>query len=236
MKKYLLGVIAVVLCIACVAAVIFLADSFKEMTMEDYVALIGTERNELLDKLGLDEEDVTAVDYTRYLLPDRVRHNGREYRVYCNAGESVHNTAVSFTFVSEPDLNEQTSIEAFAQEYLALQAQYIQQFGPSRRDNVYADVQQIVDAYENRRKTNDGSAWSIDTPWQVYNDIPYDGVRDFLEELVTWEEVIAEGERFGRDMQGLLRVTLQGSYAEGVIVFQINYSVTALPRSSANTN
>lgn len=226
------------ICLVCVIAIIvtavfFLTDPLKEMTMEDYVALIGTERSELLSSLGLDEEEVEYSETTRlHLLPDRVRHNGREYRVYCSAGEYVHNTAISFKFVSEPDLNEQTSIEAFAQEYLALQAQYIQQFGPSRRDNVYTDVQQIVDAYENRRKTDDGSAWSIDTPWEVYEDIPFANVRDFLKELITWEEALLEAKWYGRDIQGLLRVNLQGNYADGVVVFQINYSAATMPVQS----
>ena len=94
------------ICLVCViaiigAAVFFLTDPLKEMTMEDYVALIGTKRSELLEKLRVDEEDVTYLETSRrYLLPDTVQHNGREYRVYCNAGEDVHNTAVSFTFVS----------------------------------------------------------------------------------------------------------------------------------------
>jgi hypothetical protein len=223
------------ICLVCViaiigAAVFFLTDPLKEMTMEDYAAFIGTERSELLGKIRVDEEDVTYLETSRrYLLPDTVQHNGREYRVYCNAGEDVHNTAVSFTFVSEPVLNEQTSIEAFAQEYLALQAQYIEQFGPSRRDNVYTDVQQIVDAYENRRKTDDGSAWSITTPWEVYEGIPFANVRDFLKEFVTWEEIVLQGKWYGRDMQGLLRINLKGNYADGVVVFQITYSTGALP-------
>ena len=223
------------ICLVCViaiigAAVFFLTDPLKEMTMEDYAAFIGTERNELLSKLGVDEEDVTYLETSRrYLLPDTVQHNGREYRVYCNAGEDVHNTAVSFTFVSEPVLNEQASIEAFAQEYLALQAQFTEQFGKSRRDNVYTDVQQIVDAYENRRKTDDGSAWSITTPWEVYEGIPFANVRDFLKEFVTWEEIVLQGKWYGRDMQGLLRINLKGNYADGVVVFQITYSAGALP-------
>lgn len=223
------------ICLICVvaiiaAAVFFLTDPVKEMTMEDYVALIGTERNELFAKLGFDEEEVIYSETTwKYLLPDTVQYNGRAYRVYCDAGEGVHNTAVSFTFISEPDPNEQTSIEAFAQEYLAIQAQYIEQFGAPRPDNIYTDAQQIVDAYENRRITDDGSAWSVATPWEVYENIPFVGVRDFLKEFVTWDEIIAQGKWYGRDMQGLLRVNLQGNYADGVVVFQITYSAGALP-------
>ena len=223
------------ICLVCVvailgAAVFFLTDPVKEMSMEDYVALIGTERNELFAKLGFDEEEVIYSEISwKYLLPDTVQYAGREYRVYCDAGEAVHNKAVSFTFVSEPDINEQTSIEMFAQEYLAIQTQYIEQFGIPRRENVHTDVQQIVDAYENRRKTDDGSAWSITTPWEVYEGIPFANVRDFLKEFVTWEEIVLQGKWYGRDMQGLLRINLKGNYADGVVVFQITYSAGALP-------
>lgn len=223
------------ICLVCVvailgAAVFFLTDPVKEMSMEDYVALIGTERNELFAKLGFDEEEVIYSEISwKYLLPDTVQYAGREYRVYCDAGEAVHNKAVSFTFVSEPDINEQTSIEMFAQEYLAIQTQYIEQFGIPRRENVHTDVQQIVDAYENRRITDDGSAWSISTHWEEYERIPFAGVRDFLKEFVTWDEIVAQGKWYGRDMQGLLRVNLQGNYADGVVAFQITYSAGALP-------
>ncbi len=227
------------ICLVCViaiigAAVFFLTDPLKEMTMEDYVALIGTERSELLDKLGMKEEDVTYSETSwLYMLPETVLHNGREYQIYCDAGEAVHNHAVSFKFISKPNGDEQTSIEAFAQEYLALQAQYIEQFGLSLRSNVYTDVQQIVDAYENRRKSNDGSPWSIATAWEVYEDIPFAGVRDFLKEFLTWDEVTALGKWHGREMDGLLRVNLQGNYADGVAVFQITYSAAAMPTSTA---
>lgn len=229
------------ICLLCVvaiigAAVFFLTDLLKEMTMEDYVALIGTERSELLEKLGVDEEDVTYLETSRrYLLPDTVQHNGREYRVYCDAGESVHNTAVSFTFVSEPVLNEQTSIEAFAQEYLALQAQYIEQFGPSRRTNVYTEVQQIVEAYENRRKSDTG-AWGIETPWEVYEDIPFANITDFLKDMLTWDEVAYLGLWEGREMQGLMRVKLHGYYAEGTVVFKITYTAAVMPGATTIQN
>ena len=229
------------ICLVCVvaiigAAVFFLTDPLKEMTMEDYVALIGTERSELLEKLGVDEEDVTYSEASRlYLLPETVQFNGREYQIYCDMGETFHNQAASFKFVSIPKEDEQTSIEDFASEYLALQAQFTEQFGESRRTNIYWDAQQIVDAYENRRRSEVG-AWVIDTPWEVYEGIPYSNIVEFLKEMLTWDEVTYLGKWHGRDMDGLLRVSLQGEYLDGSAVFKINYRADVMPASTAVKN
>lgn len=226
------------ICLLCVvaiigAAVFFLTDPLKEMTMEDYVALIGTERSELLEKLGVDEEDVTYSEASRlYRLPETVQFNGREYQIYCDMGETFHNQAASFKFVSIPNEDEQTSIEDFASEYLALQAQFTEQFGESRRTNIYWDAQQIVDAYENRRRSEVG-AWVIDTPWEVYEGIPYSNIIEFLKEMLTWDEVTYLGKWHGRDMDGLLRVSLQGEYLDGSAVFKINYRADVMPASTA---
>lgn len=226
------------ICLVCVvaiigAAVFFLTDPLKEMTMEDYVALIGTERSELLKKLGVDEEDVTYSEASRlYLLPEKVQFNGREYQIYCDMGETFHNQAASFKFVSITNEDEQTSIEDFASEYLALQAQFTEQFGESRRTNIYWDAQQIVDAYENRRRSEVG-AWVIDTPWEVYEGIPYSNIIEFLKEMLTWDEVTYLGKWHGRDMDGLLRVSLQGEYLDGSAVFKINYRADVMPASTA---
>jgi hypothetical protein len=229
------------ICLVCViaiigAAVFFLTDPLKEMTMEDYVELIGTERSELLEKFGVDEEDVTYSEASRlYRLPETVQFNGREYQIYCDMGETFHNQAASFKFVSIPNEDEQTSIEDFASEYLALQAQFTEQFGESRRTNIYSDAQQIVDAYENRRRSEVG-AWVIDTPWEVYEGIPYSNIIEFLKEMLTWDEVTWLGKWHGRDMDGLLRVSLQGEYLDGSAVFKINYRADVMPASTTVKN
>lgn len=225
------------ICLVCViaiigAAVFFLTDPLKEMTMEDYVALIGTERSELLEKLDVDEEDVTYSETSRlYLLPQTVQFNGREYQIYCDMGEIFHNQAASFKFISKPNGDEQTSIEDFASEYLALQAQFTEQFGESRISDHYTEVRQIVEAYENRRKSEIGG-WNISTSWEVHQGIPYSNIVEFLKEMLTWDEVAYLDKWHGRDMEGLLRVSLQGDYIDGVVVFWINYSAAVMPGDS----
>ena len=222
------------ICLVCViaiicAAVFFLTDPLKEMTMEDYVALIGTERSELLSKLGLEEGEVTYSETTwRYCLPNTVQHNGREYQVYCDAGEAVRNRAISFQFISKPDPNEQMSIDGFAQEYMAFQGLYCQQYGQPEPISLYTDSQQILDAFDERSRF-DTSVFSVATTWVVSEDIPYSGLRAFLEDFVTWDEVTYLGQWYGAQMQGTLRVHLQGNYANGVVVYQITYSASTMP-------
>lgn len=222
------------ICLICVVAAIgtavfFLTDPLKEMTMEDYVTLIGMEKNELLDKLDVDEEDVIYSETSRlYLLPDTVQFNGREYQIYCDMGEMLHNQAASFKFFSKTNGNQQTSIEDFAQEFLNLQTQFLEQFGEPRLSNHYTEPQQIVEAYDNRRKSEIGG-WNITTSWEIYEGIPYSNIVEFLKEMLTWDIVDLLAQQNGRKMEGLMRISLEGTYVDGAVVFWIKYSAAVMP-------
>ncbi len=178
------------ICLVCVvaiigAAVFFLTDPAPsyDTVFEKYASMLGTDKDEFLEELGVQEDGVRRVVNTGDIFLDPIEYGGGEWYMVNTYHELTDNRVSSLEFNSAFD-----SFDQMAQMYLHLYGAFSENYKIKATFDAFADLQQMKKAYDGRPLYKRDS-WSISAFWDVGNeDDRYKEVNRFMEELLEMDE------------------------------------------------
>lgn len=178
------------ICIVCIlaligAAVFFLTDPAPsyDTVFEKYASMIGTDKDEFLKKLGVQEDGVRRVVNSGDIFLEPIEYGGGEWYIVSKYHELTGNRITSLEFTSAFD-----SFDQMAQMYLHLFGLFSENYKIKSTLYPFADLQQMKEAYD-RRPAYKRDTWPVTAFWDVGNeDDRYKEVNRFMEELLEMDE------------------------------------------------
>ena len=178
------------ICLVCViaiigAAVFFLTDPAPsyDTVFEKYASMLGTDKDDFLKELGVQEDGVRRVVNSGDIFLDPIEYGGGEWYMVNTYHELTDNRVSSLEFISAFD-----SFDQMAQMYLHLYGSFSENYKIKATLDAFADLQQMKEAYDGRPAYKRDS-WSSSAFWDVGNeDDRYREVNRFMEELLEMDE------------------------------------------------
>lgn len=178
------------ICLVCVvaiigAAVFFLTDPAPsyDTVFEKYASMLGTDKDEFLKELGVQEDGVRRVENFGDVFQDPIEYGGGEWYMVDTYHELTDNRVTSLEFTSAFD-----SFDQMAQMYLHLYGSFCEKYKIKATLYPFADLQQMKEAYDGRPLYKRDS-WSVSAFWDVGNeDDRYKEVNRFMEDLLEMDE------------------------------------------------
>ena len=178
------------ICLVCViaiigAAVFFLTDPAPsyDTVFEKYASMIGTNKDDFLKELGVQEDGVRRVENFGDVFQDPIEYGGGEWYMVSTYHELTGNRVTSLEFTSAFD-----SFDQMAQMYLQLFGSFSENYKIKSTLYPFADLQEMKEAYD-RRPAYKRDTWPIMAFWDVGNeDDRYKEVNRFMEELLEMDE------------------------------------------------
>lgn len=178
------------ICIVCIlaligAAVFFLTDPAPsyDTVFEKYASMIGTDKDDFLKEVGVQEEGVQRRANMGDVFLDPIEYGGGEWYMVNTYHELTGNRITSLEFTSAFD-----SFDQMAQMYLQLFGSFSENYKIKSTLYPFADLQEMKEAYD-RRPAYKRDSWPVSAFWDVGNeDDRYKEVNRFMEELLEMDE------------------------------------------------
>ena len=179
------------ICLVCLVAVIgaavfFLTDPAPsyDTVFEKYASMIGTNKDDFLKELGVQEDGVRRVVNSGDIFLDPIKYGGGEWYIVSTYHELTDNRVTSLEFTSAFD-----NFDQMAQMYLHLFGLFSENYKiKTTFGGAFADLQQMKEAYDGRPLYKRDS-WPISAFWDVGNeDDRYKEVNRFMEDLLEMDE------------------------------------------------
>lgn len=179
------------ICIVCILALIsaslfFLTDPAPsyDTVFEKYASMLGTDKDEFLKELGVQEDGVRHIVNSGDIFLDPIEYGGGEWYMVNTYHELTGNRVASLEFTSTFD-----SFDQMAQMYLHLFGSFSENYKiKTTFGGAFADLQQMKEAYDGR-PLHKQDTWSVSAIWDAGNeDDRYKEVNRFMEDLLEMDE------------------------------------------------
>ena len=178
------------ICLICVvaaigAAVFFLTDPAPgyDTVFEKYASMIGTDKDDFLKELGVQEDGVRRVENSGDIFQDPIEYGGGEWYLVSTYHELTGNRVTSLEFVSAFD-----SFDQMAQMYLHLFGLFSENYKMKSTLYPFEDLQQMKEDYDGR-PLHKQDTWNVSAFWDAGNeDDRYKEVNRFMEDLLEMDE------------------------------------------------